>query len=151
MGRGNVCTNGKHEGLFYIDWDNFSTEYDDGEGSVTTNDYEWQHEQYEDDKHEIVTEFCNKFHSFSKCDKWISSEERAIAENNLFYLVSQDNQWSIAIKLIQKDNDWNNVEGLQGKHFPTYFEGLKNVLFMFYDELGTYGGAWTSGRIRRDA
>lgn len=150
MGRGNVCTFGEYEGLYYIDWDNYSPEYEDENGEVKT-DYDMQREDYEADRDEFVSEFCEKFSSFSPCDEWIDREEHAIAENSLYYLTERDNQWSMAIKLIQKENDWISIEGLQKKHFPTYFEGLKNVLFNFYSELGIYGGAWTSGTIKRSA
>ena len=58
----------------------------------------------------------------------------------------------MAIKLIQKEQgyyDNGNIENLQAKHYKTYLEGIKECLFNQFEELGTYGGAWTSGRIRR--
>ena len=41
-----------------------------------------------------------------------------IMENSLFEIIIEDNEWSYAIKLIQKEDDWDNhLEGLQKKHY----------------------------------
>lgn len=146
MGRGNVCVNGEYEGLYYIDWDNYSSEYEDG---TIVNDYDAQRDDYESDRESFADEFCKMFKSFSRCDDWVGRgrEDHAIAKNGLFILAECDNQWSVAIKLLQIDN--KDILGLQKKHFDQYFNGLKEVLFNYYDELGTYSGAWTSGRIKK--
>ena len=85
------------------------------------------------------------------CDQWISRYEHAILENALFYIVVEDNEWSVAIKLIQKEDWLLNLDGLQAKHYQSYLNGMKDCLFEQFDELGTYGGPWTSGRIRKVA
>ena len=36
------------------------------------------------------------------------------------------------------------------RHYQTYLDGMKEILFELYEELGTYSGAWTSGTIRRE-
>ena len=151
MGRGNVCTFGKYEGLFYLDWDKFIP--DDEDGNPDPESYEDQRFNYECDRDSFVEDFCNKFTSFMLCDKWMpypNRERHVIAENKLYYLIEVDNEWSMAIMLIQKEDDWGlPIENLQKKHFQAYFNGLRDVLFNYYDELGTYGGAWTSGSIKR--
>ena len=65
-------------------------------------------------------------------------------ENDLFYIVTEDNEWSMAIKLIQKED----ASGyLQSKTYEKYLNGIRDCLFMQFDELGVYAGPWTSGTI----
>ena len=151
MGRANTCVFGDYEGLYYIDWDNFSNEYEDEHGNII-QDYDFQREEWEISLYEFISDFTQKFKSFSMCNEWISRDEKAILENKLFYIAITDNEWSMAIKLIQKEQgyyDNGNIENLQAKHYKTYLEGIKECLFNQFEELGTYGGAWTSGRIGR--
>jgi hypothetical protein len=142
MGRGNTCVFGEYEGLFYIDWDNFSSEYED-------DDF-WR-EDWENSLYQFINDFTQRFKSFSRCDEWISGDDRAVLENKLFYIAVADNEWSIAIKLIQKEQGYyeGNIENLQAKHYKTYLDGIRDCLFNQFEELGTYTGPWTSGRIRR--
>lgn len=60
----------------------------------------------------------------------------------LFY-VDYDN---FSVILVDSDG---NIKGLQARHFQSYRNGLRDALFEQFEELGVYGGAWTSGRIRR--
>ena len=143
MGRGNTCVFGDYEGLYYIDWDNFSSsEYED-------DDF-WE-EDWGNSLEQFISDFTQRFKSFSKCDEWISRDDRAILENKLFYVAVADNEWSVAIKLIQKEQkyDGGNLENLQAKHYKTYLDGMKECLFNQFEELGIYAGPWTSGWIRR--
>ncbi len=148
MGKGNCCVFGKYEGLFFVDWSNFSTEWEDEDGNVVTNDYDFQRDQWEDALCEFVEDYQARFPSFSKCDKWISSEQRAVLENKLFYIATEDNECSMAVKLIQKEQG-GNIEAMQKRHYQTYLEGIKECLFNQFESLGTYSGAWTSGTIKR--
>lgn len=151
MGRGNACVHGNYEGLFYVDWDNFSSQFEDGDGNIVV-DYDFQREEWEIALAEFVSDFMKKFNSFSKCNKWISNSERAVLENSLFYIAVEDNEWSMAVKLIQKEQgyyDMGNIENLQKKHYKTYLEGIKECLFNQFNELGTYSGAWTHGIIKK--
>ena len=149
MGRGNACVFGKYEGLYYIDWNNFSSEYEDEHGNII-QDYDLQQEEWEGSLEQFIGDFTQRFKSFSRCDEWISNSEKAVLENSLFYIVIEDNEWSIAIKLIQKEQyyDRGNIENLQAKHYKTYLDGIRDCLFNQFEELGTYAGPWTSGRIR---
>lgn len=151
MGRGNACVFGKYEGLYYVDWDNFSKEYEDGDGNVI-EDYDFQREEWEVALSEFISDLINKYKSFTTCDEWISSTEKAILENSLFYIVTEDNEWSMAIKLIQKEQDYyskGNATNLQAGLYKKYLNGIKDCLFNQFDELGTYGCAWTSGTIKK--
>lgn len=152
MGRGNVCTHGKYEGLYYIDYENFACYATDENGNETKERcYEIENDLLQFDLEAIKDSLIKKYPSFCKIEKSMK-EGTAILENNLFYIVIEDNQWSLAIKLIQKEAsfyDNYNKNNLQKKHYLNYLEGLKEVLFELYDTIGIYGGAWTSGIIKR--
>lgn len=153
MGRGNTCVFGKYEGLYYVDWDNFADQYETEDGEIIT-DYDLQRDEWEYALDEFVTDLKEKYHSFTDCNRWINSSERAVLENSLFYIVVEDNEWSMAVKLIQKEQDYyssGNIINLQARHYKNYLEGIKECLFNQFDELGIYGGAWTSGRIKKSA
>ena len=141
MGRGNTRVFGDYEGVYYIDWDYFSSEYED----------DFWREEWENSLYQFISDFTKRFKSFRKCDKWISGEDRAILENGLFYVAVADNEWSIAFKLIQKEQGYydGNLENLQAKHYKTYLDGMRDCLFNQFEELGTYAGPWTNGWIRR--
>lgn len=162
MGRGNVCTFGKYEGLYYADRDYLDFyvpidgEADEGKylEEMEHNDFsDYEYDEfisranYEDFISEFISLFCLKFKSFSATGK----DYGVILENNLFEIEVEDNQWSYAVKLIQKEYDYDNhLEGLQKKHHTNYLEGIKNVLLEIFPSIGSYGGAWTSGRITRE-
>lgn len=150
MGRGNACVFGKYEGLYYVDWDNFIHELDGGE-----RDYGLERWYWEDSLETFCNDFLKKYKSFTKCGKgiWTRRNEKAVLESTLFYIVVEDNEWSVAIKLIQKEQPYyvnGNYENLQKGLHQKYLEGMKECLFNQFEELGTYGGAWTSGRIKRN-
>jgi len=152
MGRGNVCTRGDYEGLYFVDYDNYTCEFETEDGEIIT-DYNQFHADVEGDMIEFANEFIEKHKSFTKINKYLKNDGRAILENNLFYIVLEDNEWSLAVKLIQKEQgyyDRGNILNLQKKHYENYLKSIKEVLFMFFPELGTYSGAWSSGKIKKN-
>lgn len=163
MGRGNVCTFGKYEGLFYIDKDYINVYYD-----VETEDnirfgHELSFEEmtsgaWKDDMLEteiqwnylledLQNDIGYRFKSFESCDMWLG-DDHAILENNLFYIAITDNEWSYAVKLIQKEDDYGCLEGFQKKHYKNYLEGIKEILLDMFPTVGTYASAWTNGTIK---
>lgn len=134
LGKGNISVRGDYEGLYYVDYESFN------------NDVDLWWEYYEK---EIVQDFIERFESFAECNEWVTRDRRAVAENSLYYLAIEDNEWSVAIELIQKDNNYQNIEGFQKQHFKSYYEGLRDILFGYFDSLGIYCGAWTSGIIHK--
>ena len=100
---------------------------------------------------EFRYEFCEAMHrrfpSFEFVDKWISNTRQALLENELFYIVCEDNQWSLAIELIQKEGKYGGDEkvGLQMGLYRKYLKGMEEILLDLNGEVGTYKGAWTSG------
>ena len=164
MGRGNVCVTGKYEGLYYIDRDytdvyRRSDEVSDDEfetrllGELSYDELtggDWLY-----DVLECFTEgFTRMFPSFKRVekDKWHDRSIRIILESELFYVGVEDNEWSVAVKLLQKEDPYDNhLEGLQKRRYQQYLDGMKKVLLERLPSIGTYSGAWTSGRITRDS
>ncbi|MBQ4447460.1 MAG: hypothetical protein II897_04115 [Clostridia bacterium] len=165
MGRGNVCTFGQAEGLYFVDnefLDVYSKKNEDGELEYATlreadNGFEYDEAEsyfnYEDFKKRFAEAMKERFRSFDYIGKWISNDRFALLENKLFYVVLEDNQWSIAVELIQKEGEYGGEElvGLQMGLYLKYLEGMKNILLDMHGEVGTYSGAWTSGRIVKEA
>lgn len=152
MGRGNVCVTGEYEGLYYVPFSSYSPEYENELDEIII-DYDLMNEDIKQDLDMFADSFAKKYTSFSKTDGWISNTERAILENSLFQIVLEDSEWAMAVKLIQKEQgyyDRGNIVNLQKRHFENYLKGMKEALFELYTELGVYGGAWTSGTIRRE-
>ena len=165
MGRGNVCVRGEYEGLFYIDNDDLRVyrpiKGDKAERKLLRDipfedislweysgiDIQW----WESD---VIEEFqCSmqkRFPSFRPCSEWLDREQKAILENELFYIALENNEWSTAVELIQKEVPWpQDYSGLQRRHFQKYLDGIRNTLFEQFDTLGIYTGPWTSGFIHK--
>lgn len=162
MGRGNVCVFGDYEGLYYADRDYLDFyvpidgEADDGKflEEMTQSDFcDYEYDEflsriyYEDFISDFIYLMTKKFKSFSQT----GNDYGVILENELFEIEIEDNQWSYAVKLIQKECWYDNhLEGLQKKHYQNYLEGMKNALLELFPSIGCYSGAWTSGRITRE-
>lgn len=169
MGRGNACVWNPYEGLYYVDFDDLTCYIKESEEEPGVYDSrlgrdisfeemnEWQYDEAETDwmlhdfEEKFIADFTEMFPSFSEPSKrtWVSRDERAVLENELFYIVFEDNEWSLAVKLLQKENPYYVLDGLQKKHYQRYLEGMRDCLFKQFDEIGIYGGAWTSGTIRK--
>ena len=169
MGRGNVCTLGKYEGLYYIDNDHIHV-YRDSEDMgdepetrlMGDLDYEeltgcrWLYDEEgsmneEDDILEcFMDEFTRMFPSFKRVEpeRWLDRSRRAILESKLFYIAVEDNEGSLAVELIQKEEPWGDVwmENLQKRLYEKYLEGVKKALLMRVPGIYPYGGAWTCGK-----
>lgn len=151
MGRGNSCVFGNYEGLYYVNWNNFSNEYEDEEGNIIV-DEDMRVEEWEEALSQFIFDLTKKYPSFSICEEWISNTEKAVLENSLFYIAVEDNEWSMAVKLIQKEQSYysrGNIVNLQAGLFMKYLNGIRDCLFNQFDVLGTYEGAWTNGCIKK--
>lgn len=166
MGRGNVCTFGVAEGLYYVDYD-FLDVYSklvDEENNVLDfrmrNDVDEDGFEYDESESnwnrgefELLFKIAvkSRFPSFRSVDKWISITRRAVLENKLFYIAMEDNEWSLAIELIQKGGEYDGEEkvGLQMGLYRNYLKGIEEILVEMNGEVGTYAGAWTHGTIRK--
>ena len=169
MGRGNCCVTGECEGLYYVDNDDLCVYRPIGSIAVEEPELrlrrnipfedlaEWEYsdidtEWWEGDViEELTNDLMQRFPSFTPCDKWIKRERRAILENKLFYIALEDNEWDMAVELIQKDGLYDNIiVPLQKRHYQSYLQGIKEALFAQFETLGVYSGAWTSSFIHRE-
>jgi len=170
MGRGNVCTFGPYEGLYFIDNDDldFYTRHNDEEdvweialrreldyGQLTEEGWLFDEDEtgffWSDTKAEIMDRLIRRFPSLQKSSGWLGRyrSQEILLENNLFYVVVEDNEWSMAVELLQKEDPYMSLEGLQKRHYSTYLKGIRDVLLELFESIGTYKGAWTSGILRR--
>lgn len=156
MGRGNVCVFGDYEGLYYADrgyldfYVPIDGETDDGKfhNDIEYNEFDefLSRMYYEDFINDFIYLFKKKFKSFTET----GDDYGVILQNNLFTIEIEDNMWSYAVKLIQKECWYDNhLEGLQKKHYENYLDGIKDVLLELFPSIGCYGGAWTHGTIKR--
>ena len=164
MGRGNICTFGDYEGLWYVDRDYldcYISKFENENGEYEEKMLgEMQYNEFEDFNYnyvlseiffeEFVREFVDlmgkKFNSFTSTGKNFGT----IMENNLFEIQIEDNEWSYAVMLIQKENDWDDsLSGLQKRHYQNYLDGMKDILLYMFPEIGCYAGAWTHGVVKR--
>ena len=172
MGRGNCCVFGRYEGLYYIDNDDFHVfrradaasgdcpesrlmrDLDYGEltdGTWLYDDFATELES-EDILECFTADFLRMFPSFKRVcpEQWISHSRRAVLENSLFYICLEDNMWSLAVELIQKESPWfQSYDGLQARHYQSYLDGIEKCLLDRLPSIGTYKSAWTSGTLTR--
>lgn len=102
----------------------------------------------------IIADFTAMFHSFRRPEKetWLDRDTRVLLESKLFVIGLVDNEWSMAVELLQKEEPWGDIwmENLQKIHYQKYLEGLKKAMLWRLPSIGTYKGAWTSGRLTRE-
>jgi hypothetical protein len=167
---------GPYEGLFYIDNDDLlvyrrNDPYAKEEETCLQRDLscedlsgdEWLPDEIgssneEEDVLECfcaeLRKLCPSFQPAANSNIWLGNERRVILENKLFYICVEDNEWSLAVELIQKDS-YSDCESawlssLQQAKYKRYLECMKTALLTRLPEIGTYAGAWTSGRITRE-
>lgn len=174
MGRGNVCVTGAYEGLYYIDNDDFHVyrrddpHSDDEFESRLLKDLSYQEltggEWYycESDTAEeedsilecFVEGFTKLFPTFRQpepAELRLKDDGRVLLESKLFYIALEDNEWSLAVKLIQKEDPYDDhLSGLQKQHHQRYLEGMKKALLERLPSIGAYSGAWTHKVITKE-
>lgn len=179
MGRGNVCTTGAYEGLYYIDNDDFHVyrrvdPLDDYTDSILERDMSYEQlsgpnfyydeigssDELADIEDCFMDSFTDMYPSFERCEpnKYLRSGgpiggdcKRVILENGLFFICMEDNEWSMAVELIQKEDLYDDhLKGLQKRHYEKYLEGIKKALLKRLPSIATRNGAWCSGVIRRE-
>ena len=170
MGRGNVCTTGPYEGVFYID-NGYTAVYrkvnaadddmDDRKlrywfGTDSPEEKGWEYDECESvdeedyDLRSFSDDFVNRFPDFSKTNENISRTRRAILESPLFYVAVEDNEWSTAVELIQKDTDSDLDLNSQNALYRIYLDAMKKILLWLFPSIGIYTGPWTHGIITRE-
>lgn len=103
--------------------------------------------------------FGRMFPSFSRVsgEQWVRDgaygdmNRRLIMESGLFYVAVQDNEWSLAVELIQKESPYDDhLSGLQARHYQRYLDGMKTCLLERLPSICIRTGPWTSERITRE-
>ena len=173
MGKGNVCTLGKYEGLYYIDNDDIHVyrrddptdeepetclmrelDYEELTGDQWLLDEYGTMEEQEDIEEAFVDAFTKMFPSFSRpnSDQWLNQTRRVLLENGLFYICLEDDEWSVAVELIQKEEPWGDawMENLQKRWYERYLDGIKRCLLDRLPSICIYTGAWTSRVVRKE-
>lgn len=137
MGRGNVCTTGPYEGVFYIDNDDLRVyrrndphakeeetslqrdlSYEDLSGDEWLLDEVGSSYEEEDVLECFCAELrklCPSFQPAANSNVWLGNERRVILENELFYI-----------------------------------DSMKKALLARLPSIGIRTGAWTSGTITRE-
>lgn len=146
----------KHNALVYVIVRSYTT-LGKMDAYLYVSDYE---EEWQEDNEclkegevldELMDDLTEKFPSLSRCDEWITKERHAVLENKLFYIALEDNEWAMAVELIQKESDYDDrLLPLQKRHYENYLKGIKDALFNQFDTLGTYSGAWTHTIIHKE-
>ena len=76
-----------------------------------------------------LRKLCPSFQPAANSNVWLGNERRVILENELFYICVEDNEWSLAVELIQKDgysdcqSAW--LAGLQKRRYREYLDSMK--------------------------
>ena len=101
-----------------------------------------------------MRKLCPSFQPAANSNVWLGNERRVILENELFYICVEDNEWSLAVELVQKDgysdcqSAW--LAGLQKRRYREYLDSMKKALLARLPSIGIRTGAWTSGTITRE-
>ena len=133
MGQGNVCVTGSCEGLYYIDNDHFHIYRRDVPGK----------------SEECESKMLGELHAPELAR--LDHNRQSILESSLFHIAIEDNEWSLAIELVQKEGLYgDNLYGLQARHYQKYLEGMKRCLLEHLPSIGIRTGAWTSDVIKRE-
>lgn len=171
MGRGNVCTHGKYEGLYFIDRDYIDVytaqspdeedcclaktlgelSYEELQSGAWTFDEVASGDAVDQVLEGFIEALQKRFPSFERFedDTWHDGR-RLILENGLFVIALEDNEWSLAVELLQKEDDYQSLDGLQSRQYQRYLDGMRDALLEQLPSIGTYTGPWTSGRIVRE-
>lgn len=169
MGCGNVSVHGPYEGVYYINKDHVDvyTKYIPDEdvclikllGDLTCSELsggEWEYDEVasDDARYQVLESFMEHFQkmfpSFERCSSETWTRGRLmLLENGLFMVALEDNEWSLAIELLQKDEP--GLSGLQFCHHQAYLNGMLAALLIQLPSVGTYSGPQTSGLVSREA
>ena len=101
-----------------------------------------------------LRKLCPSFQPAANSNVWLGNERRVILENELFYICVEDNEWSLAVELIQKDgysdcqSAW--LAGLQKRRYRGYLDDMKKALLARLPSIGVRTGPWTPGTITRE-
>ena len=170
MGKGNVVVIEQPGTQFYVDNEDFHTYTRDGYDPTLLRDIDlseieaWTYDQgltqdeWDDLLDNFKTELVSHIPSFTECPDgtWLPDNSgrlgrQAILENTLFYVAIEDNEWSMAVELIPKEDvyDEYGLNGLQIGHFDTVKRWIQDSLLDYLPKIHIRNGPWMSGTIYR--
>jgi hypothetical protein len=147
MGRGNYCPSGECADQWYVDYDGYR--YDEEEGERCE---EIDFDLLQDDMNQALEAIKKRFPSFQNDEKWGDGYwgEKYLLSNKLFRIGMADNQWSAVLFLQMRDDLYPEQENLAGKHFSAYASALRQIMLEVFGEIHIRTSAWTSCAIRRE-
>lgn len=162
MGYANVAADYKDD-LLYVPYDYLSIYTKNNQkiikhgneiASEEIEDYEYNKKlsqlEFDEFKERFCTDMQKKFKSLQPVDRWKGRYQHIILENSLFEIALQDNQWSIAVELLNRD-DYPYSKNFQTSKFPAFFKGMRDILFTYFDKLYIRTGAYTSKAITKES
>lgn len=84
-----------------------------------------------------------QFPSLKAVDKTVRGVHYLL-ENNMFQIGFEDNDWSVAVELIQKKC---KNPGLQANLYPSFSTGMRDILITQVGEIHLRTGSWTTDTI----
>lgn len=163
MGKGNCNVKTEYgESIYYIDNDFIQYYYKKDDPYLTPilgkyiapedrNLFEYDQDTSQIEFEAVIDllkeQLMHRFKSLSPCDKWIGRHKHAILENKCFYIALEDNEWSIAIELLIKDDA--NIH-LQRKNAINFGKGIRDILLKNFDVIHIRTSTWTSERLTKE-
>lgn len=154
-----------NEGLYYVNYDDIHMYHSNKDESIVLpasqipetemNKYAFDPTftqiHYDAIRTKLANSLCAKFPSMIQPTEDLYADKRKtkriIAHNELFDVILEDNQWSLAVALKQKPK--GNV-GLQTQMFPSFLNGLRLSLFEQFPVLYIRTGTWTAQPLTPD-
>lgn len=146
-------------GLYYVDYNEIyrfhkknsdvllkQNEIPEDDASSYEFDQEASQKYFNDFIMSFQTSFCSHFSSMHPVDRY-DKKKHIIAENKLFQIILEDNNWSVAVELlpVKKSN-----EGLQNQMFNSFLTGMKNALFEQFDTIYVRDASWSQIPITKN-
>lgn len=162
MGRGNCNVRTEiGESLYYISNDYLHMyvekanpehiEYNKDIPYDKQDEYEFDQEStqinFDETIQSLADQFMKRFKSMTPCDIWVSRHKHAILENKCFYIALEDNEWSIAVELLIKEDA--NIN-LQRKNAANFGKGIRDILLKNFDTIHIRTSAWTSSELTKE-
>ncbi len=139
MGRGNFYA-GDPGDQWYIDYDLY-----DWDDPLTAS------ELLQEDINQVLMAIRERFPSFHSCHKCLVRRDMDIElENKFFWIGTAENQWSIALWIVMRDDEWEPDENLAMRHYWTYHDEIERMLLDQFGTICKRCGPWTSRTITKD-
>lgn len=151
-----------NEAAFYVPYENFYMWSRIGHKElvptaqlpVDRSGYKMEHDpsqlNFDVFKHKVVMDLKTKFPSLHETDEYLNTRktQHKIAENKLFDIVLEDNDWSVAVELRRKENA---NEGMQNQTYADFVKGIQTILLDHIERIYTRAGNWDCITLTKDS